>query len=265
MPFVITLEQPYAHKRLYQENLQSVQAKQHLVAQFFNEHSFTFHGLSVTDLSFQSEFNDKQIEYWSMHHYNQHFKGIEVFGGELKVRFDHNGHITSLNGVLLNPKELSVLNTDPKIDEEAAKSSCLALMSSLHPEQVSWTIESHSGLVIFKHGLTGYSKDNSVHLAYKMVVESSDPVLLGFEVLVDAHNGNVLSHVSTIRDALHRQIRGFNWQTLNISELIVEWDESAPVHTANEMYQNMLLASKTVYTLFNNLIGYDSFDNNGNI
>lgn len=255
---MITLDQPYAHDSLSQHHSQ-----QALLAQFLDEHSSRFHGLSVTDLSLHSEFSDKQITDWSMLQYKQHFRGIEVFGGELKARFNHNGHITTLNGVLLSPKELALLDVNPKISAEDAKSSCLQVMELLHPEATSWTVELHSGLVVFKHGLTGYSKLSSVHLAFKMIVQTSTPNLLSYEVLVDAHNGEVLSHFSTISHALHRQIQGFDWATQDPTVLNVEWDESNPVNTTNEMYERLLLASKTVYTIFNNLIGFDSFDNNG--
>lgn len=259
MPFLIRLDEPY-NKFPKQGVVHSIQSKQDLVAEFLNEHSSNFNGLTMADLTFQREFQDKQIAHWSTHHYKQHFQGVEVFGGDLKIKFNHNSHITSLNGVLLKPKDLASLDTEARIDEDQAIQATLKMLSLLHPDAQSWSVEPN-GLLIFKQGLTGPSIYETLHLVHKIVVKSSHPIALGYEVFVDAHTGEILSHMSTIRHALHRQILGFNWQD---GSLQTSWDEvSDPKNTTDVTNDNLLLASKTVYTIFNNLIDYNSWDNNG--
>jgi Zn-dependent metalloprotease len=261
MPFLITLNEPY-FKSLKQGVVHAVQSKHDLVSEFLNEHSGHFNGLTMRDLTFQREFQDKQISHWSMHHYKQHFNGIEVFGGDLKIKFNHNSHITSLNGVLLHPKDLLDVDTEASITETEAIQSTLKMVSLLHPESISWSVEP-IGLLIYKQGLTGHSNYNTLHLVHKIVVRSSQPVTLGYEVFVDAHTGEIVSHMSIVRHALHRQILGFNWQD---GSLQTAWDEvTDPKNTTDVTDDNLLLASKTVFTIFNNLIDYDSWDNNGTI
>ncbi len=259
MPFLITLNEPY-HKLPKQGVVHLTQSKQDLVAEFLNEHSSSFNGLTAADLTFQHEFLDKQIAHWSTHHYKQKFQGVEVFGGDLKIKFNHNAHITSLSGVLIHPKELSSVDTEPRVDESKAIEVTLKMLSMLHPDSQSWSVEP-TGLMIFKQGLTGPSIYDTIHLVHKIVVQSSQPITLGYEVFVDAHDGKIISHMSTIRHALHRQILGFNWQD---GSLQTSWDEvSDPKNTTDATIENLLLASKTVYTIFSNLIDYNSWDNNG--
>jgi len=261
MPFMITLNEPYT-KQLKQGAVNSIPSKHDLVAEFLVEHSAHFNGLTMADLTFQNEFRDKQIAHWSHLRYKQHFQGIEVFGGDLKIKFNHNNHITSLNGVLLNPKEISSVNTEPRINEAEAIESTLKLVSLLHPESRSWSVEPR-GLFIYKQGLTGETNEGSLHLVYKLVVQSSHPMTLGYEVFIDAHSGDIVSHMSTVRHALHRQIQGFDWQSGSLETV---WDEvSDPKNVTDFGSENLLLASKTVYTIFNNLIDYNSWDNKGKL
>lgn len=260
MPYLINLDEPY-YKSPKQGVIHLTQAKQDLVAEFLNEHSSQFNGLTMTDLTFHREFHDKQIEHWSTHHYKQQYQGVDVFGGDLKIKFNHNAHITSLSGVLLNPQELSLVDTTPRIDEAEAIEQTLNMLSLLHPDSHSWSTESN-GLMIFKQGLTGPSAYDTLHLVHKIVVKSSQPITLGYEVFVDAHDGKIISYMSTIKHAIHRQIMGFNWQD---GSLQTTWDEAEPKNTTDASVDNLLLASGTVYNIFNHLIDYNSWDNNGTI
>lgn len=189
--------------------------------------------------------------------YKQLYRGVPVFGGELKVHYDAADNLTVANGVFI--PGIAVNATPSRTAAEAAKIATKRVMGDLGR---SVNVSTKSTLMVYREGLAqGVAGAN--HLAWEVVVGNGTDVR-NF-VYVDAHTGQVIDSISGIHDAKNR--RAYNGN--NVAQPGPNypnnpfWVEGQPFPTGTAEADNMIAASSDIYDLFKAAFGRDSYDGNG--
>jgi Zn-dependent metalloprotease len=165
--------------------------------------------------------------------YQQVYRGVQVFAGILRVHFDGQGLITSANGTFIPDIALN-----PLASLSASQAASIAQAALGRTD----LIVSSSRLNVYRENLArGLPGAN--HLVYQ--VEVGDGIQVGEQVFVDAHSGAVVERISTVQDALERQV--YN-QEFNPKMLL--WAEGDPYPFSSEAL------TETVVADVNNLIEY---------
>lgn len=197
--------------------------------------------------------------------YDQHYQGIPVFGGELRVHLHKQSQITSVHGSFI--PAISLDSTTPSItgtqaSEVALKTAQIAI-SKFHDGKQTHGIIGTPDLMIVRPDLLNPRRRPfpSTHLAYRVTVASVDPLdetsLGGHQVFVDAHSGKVLESIPTVQSFLSRRL----W---NESATGPEyWTEGQAFPTDEAEANTVLELSLRTYVLFNKAFGYDSWDGKG--
>jgi Zn-dependent metalloprotease len=192
--------------------------------------------------------------------HKQVYKGVPVFGAELKTHFDTAGNLTVVNGTFVPGIELS---TQPSRTAEqaaaAAKKMVVAELSSAVAAKVG---TARPALMVYREGLA-----KGVEGANRLVwqVEVGNGVDVREIVFVDAHSGKVVDRIGGIQEAKNR--RAFDAQNATQPgpnyPATPFWVEGNAFPTGTTEADNMIAASGEIYDLFKTAFGRDSFDGKG--
>ncbi|MBC7942170.1 MAG: M4 family metallopeptidase [Chitinophagaceae bacterium] len=191
--------------------------------------------------------------------YKQVYRGLPVFGAELKTHFDSAGRLTVANGTFIPGISVS---PSPTRSAEAAAQTALARVQAELGRPAFGLATTPPTLMIYREGLAkGVPGPN--HLAW--FVEVGNRADVREFVYVDAHSGKVLDKITGIHDALNR--RAFNAAGATAPGPSYPgtpfWVEGNPFPTGTVEADNMISASADAYNLFKNAFGRDSFDGKG--
>ncbi|MEO6278474.1 M4 family metallopeptidase [Roseateles sp.] len=190
--------------------------------------------------------------------HKQFYRGLPVFGAELKTHYDAADNLVVANGTFVPG-----ITVDPKPDrsaEEAGKLAVARIAASLgRPAKLA---AAKPTLMIYRAGLA-QGIEGANHLAWEVVVGNG--VDVRDFVYVDAHTGKVIDKISGIHDAKHR--RAYNGQGATAPgpnyPAAPFWVEGQAFPTGTTEADNMIAASSEIYDLFKNAFGRDSFDGQG--
>ena len=212
---------------------------------------------------------------WSVT-FTQSYRGVPVFGAELKAEVNREGALTSVNGFAAPDLSLS---TTPRLSDTEASARALALVR-VAPDGYRTSEQAPTG---YRHGLrvrsnelmiyrTGSPRgiDGENRLAW--VAEVSNRTTIRESVILDAATGKPLNRWTMITDALTRDsYEAFiddngtpgdpNDDFLDYHHAWVEGD--AFPGTLDQDQRNAVLGTGETYWMFRNTFGYDAWDGFG--
>jgi Zn-dependent metalloprotease len=235
-------------------------AKQNDAAQFLARHGALF---GITDAA--AELGAARIDkdrYGGTHFtHKQVYKGVPVFGAELKTHFDAASNLTVVNGTFIpgidvNPRPNrsaadAIRAATARVQADLAAAGRSAALSATTPT-----------LMIYRAGLA-QGVEGANHLVWH--VEVGNRVDVRDFVYVDAHTGKIVDKISGIHEAKNR--RAFNAGGATAPgpnyPSTPFWVEGQALPTGNTEADNMIFASGEIYDLFKNAFGRDSFNGAG--
>ena len=216
-------------------------------------------------------------------HGNQHstfkqtYKGLPVFGAEIRAHFDKNGEMYVINGNFASNIKVNT-NASLSADEAAGRAMRTVALQQYNQAKAAVKVGDSAinadayldemsavatNLMVYRAGLV-QGVPGRDHLAYEVEVSNADITVREF-VYVDAHNGKVIDQITGIYDGLDR--RAYDGMFLpNVPPGYPAspfWVEGDPFPTTEVEADNMILASAETYDLFFNGFGLDSFDGGG--
>jgi Zn-dependent metalloprotease len=185
----------------------------------------------------------------------QQYRGVPVFGGQLRSHFDAAGRLVAVSGTFVPGIEVAA--TPARTAEEAAGIAVAKVEDDLGRAGGLSAVATR--LVVFREGLAqGVAGPN--HLAYQ--VEVGDGAGVREFVFVDAHTGKFIDQITGIHEGMYR--RAYDGLFLLTVPPTYPgtpfWVEGDPFPTASVEADNMIVASKETYDVFFNGFGRDSFD-----
>ena len=153
----------------------------------------------------------------------QNYRGVPVFGGQLRAHFNPKGDLVAVNGSFVPRIKL---DTKPTVSPEQAAGTAVGVVTKQRGDQreldhqlgnAAQIVAVNSELVVFRTGLVQGIVGNN-HLAYRIEV-ANDALTVREFVFVDAHTGSVLDQITGIHHALDREVS-------EASLANVVWDES---------------------------------------
>ena len=196
--------------------------------------------------------------------YKQVYKGVPVFGAEVKSHFDPSGNLTVVNGTFVPG---IAVNPTPTHSADAAVAAAMARVKAdlgqsamLKSARLS---ASKPTLMIYRDGLAK-GVEGTNYLAWQ--VEVGNRLDVRDFVYVDAHTGKVIEKISGIHEAKNR--RAYDGLGINPAPgpnypNNPFWVEGNPFPTGNVEADNMIAASSEIYDLFKKAFGRDSYDGQG--
>ena len=189
--------------------------------------------------------------------FRQVYHGIPVFGATLRVHFDADGAVTTVNGTTVSHLDLDPV---PKIDALQAESAAIRLMSKQSGRLLQDLEASPAALMIYREGLVR-GRPGPNHLAWE--IEVTAPPTLHEVLYLDAHDGRYLDQRSKIHNlnrVIHR--RSFPQPI---------WSEGDPLPfatgdaDADAEVNELIHATGDTYDLFANItnnqyLSYDGLD-----
>lgn len=191
--------------------------------------------------------------------HKQFYRGLPVFGAELKTHYDASDNLVAANGTFV--PGIDVDTTPTRSGDAATKLAMTRVVTDLgRPVKLS---ASKPTLMIYREGLA-QGVDGPNHLAWEVVVGNG--VDVREFVYVDAHSGKVIQTTTGVFDAKNRRA----YDGLGIDPAPGPnypnnpfWVEGQAFPTGNLEADNMIAASSDIYDLFKKAFGRDSFDGNG--
>jgi Zn-dependent metalloprotease len=197
--------------------------------------------------------------------FSQSYRGVPVFGAELKAHVDKQGDLTSVNGYAAPHLSLS---TTPRVSESDASSRALTMVRA-QPAGYE-----DGGPADYKKGLTvrdiklmvyrtGSTRgiDGEAKLAW--VAEVWNQNNIREMVILDATTGKYLNRWSMMTDDLDRTLVEANGSD-DPSTFTEVWHEGDPFPDGlDQDQQNEVLGTAEAYWMFRNTFGRDSYDGKG--
>lgn len=196
--------------------------------------------------------------------YDQYFRGVPVFAGELRAHFDASSRLHSVNG---NFVPGIALDPNPKITPSGAVDRAIEFVRERNGRaDANGLSASTPQLVVYRLGLDKGVAGPS-HLAWRVDVSNAGDIREF--VFVDAHFGKVIDYLPGIQDAMNRRaFLGTDGNADNVPDAwpsSPDWLEGNPIPSGNQERDNMLLSSADVYTRFSNGFSRDSYDALGHV
>ncbi|HEX9187041.1 MAG TPA: PA domain-containing protein, partial [Vicinamibacteria bacterium] len=241
------------------ERAASADAKKDRSARFFEAYGSVF-GIADASGELEAVRVAKDRQGGTHITYRQVYRGLPVFGGQLRSHFDAADELVAVNGTFV--PEI-VVDPNPRRTAEEAGKTALAKVEADSGQAGKLSVAGTT-LLVFREGLAqGVPGPN--HLAWQ--VEVGDGASVREFVYVDAHTGKFVDQITGIQDGLFR--RAYNAQGLTAPGPNYPanpfWVEGQPLPTGTTEADNMIYASKETYDLFSNAFGRDSFDASGGI
>lgn len=192
--------------------------------------------------------------------YQQVYRDIPVFAGELRSHFDASDELVAVNGTFV--PEILVDPNPSRSAEEAVKTAVAKVEADLgRAGQLS---EAGTTLLVFREGLAkGVAGPN--HLAWQVEVADGDSVREF--VYVDAHTGKFIDQITGVYDGKSRRAYDAAGATAPGPNYPATpfWVEGDAFPTPSAEANNMILASGEIYDVFSTAFARDSFDGSGAI
>ena len=191
--------------------------------------------------------------------YVQEYKGVPVFGTDIRVNLDKQGDITATNGYAAPGLNLS---TTPRLSEaEAARDAVDVVRAEpSDPEASAGSAgleATKSDLVVYRMGST-HGEQGAAKLVY--LVEVSNGQDVRYAVFLDANTGKVVNRYSMSDEALERHLIEANGSR-DPSTFTEVWKEGdAFPGTLNQDQQNEVSFTGDAYWFFKDVFGRDSYD-----
>jgi Zn-dependent metalloprotease len=187
------------------------------------------------------------------------FRGdVPVFAGTVKTHFDSDGKLKGVTGTAL--PDLAV-NTTPTVSQVRAAEVALASAAAEHGASANLGVGS-TRLWVYREGLAK-GVPGPTHLAWE--VEVTDGAAVRDFVYVSAHTGKVIDRITAVHDNLYR--RAYDGLALPNPPPSYPaqpfWVEHDRFPTPSVEANNMIVASKEIYSVFWNAFKRDSFDDRG--
>lgn len=191
--------------------------------------------------------------------YQQVYRGIPVYAGELKVSVDSQGDLVGVAGNAVPDLDLSVT---PRASADKAGAQAVRWVKAdppSHDEGDGTTdlsgIKADPQLVVYRKGLVKGEPGEAV-LAYQ--VEVSNGKNIRDIVVLDAQTLKIINRYSLVHGALDRELYELNPGTTPV------WSEGdAFPGGLNEDQQNLVNSAGESYWLYSNAFGRDSYDGAG--
>jgi len=156
--------------------------------------------------------------------YQQVFEGVPVFAAVLKVRFNGQNQLSSVNGTFV--PGINIKTTTPDLTARDSDNIAVnavagqdAAQSNLRQASVDQDLAAiNNQLYVFRSGLV-QGVPGRDHLVYEVEVANAEGSVREF-VYVDAHTGAIVDQITGIHDALDREV-----SETSLANVI--WDESA--------------------------------------
>jgi Zn-dependent metalloprotease len=188
----------------------------------------------------------------------QHYSGVPVFGGMLKLHFNSAGELRAVNGNIVPYIDV---DPGPALSREAARNSALSAVFQKTKKDNLRAVSIE--LVIYRTGLAqGVSGEN--HLVWQVEVTNASDVREF--VFVDAHSGGVVDRISGRYDAVDRRLYdngGFFFLPPPSYPSSPFWLEGFPFPTGIADADNIITASSETYDFYRLAFGRDSYDGFG--
>nr|WP_281386079.1 Ig-like domain repeat protein [Nocardioides luti] len=196
--------------------------------------------------------------------YTQRYRGVPVFGSELKVNVDRVGRLTSVSGFAVPDITVS---TTPAFTAAQARAHAVAAVRADpptghrgRPARVRGLHASSSALVVYRIGAVRAQVGESV-LAYRVEVRAGTTVR--DVVIVDARTGKPVNRWSEITDALDRHLQeaAGSSNPATFTEVWKEGDAYPGSLTTDQ--RNEVEGTGDAYWFFKDTFGRDSYDGAG--
>lgn len=207
--------------------------------------------------------------------YAQDYRGVPVFGAELKAHVDRSGRLASVNGFAA--PDLSI-GTSPSVSQSSAAARALKMVKLQPAGYEPGTAPSLAGVEVVSNELMVYRMGTTRGMAGESrlawVIEVSNESTVRETIILDAHTSKPLNRWSMIAHSLDRELyeasNNDNGTPDDPSDDTVDgldvpvWTEGDPFPgTLDEDQQNELLATAETYWMFKNTFTRDSWDGTG--
>jgi Zn-dependent metalloprotease len=184
---------------------------------------------------------------WRHERFEQSWRGVPVYAGELRVHLDDDGRVRSANGTFVPDLDLDTTPRSSARDAEIIARRELHRVDGVDPA----TVEIETRLVVYHTGLVR-SVPGEARLAWH--VEVRDGAQVREELLIDATDGRLLDRFTGIhtldRTVYHGSVGTLVWREGDA----VPFSDSDP-GTSDEEVNTVIDTSEQVHNLFANLSG----------
>jgi len=203
--------------------------------------------------------------------YTQRYRGVEVFGSQLRAHVDKDGDLTAVNGYAAPGLDLRVT---PRLtaDEAASRALAIVKVKSATPDASLSTagLEVASNeLMIYRMGSTRGETGDAV-LVYVLEVTNEDTVR--DMIFLDADSGKIVNRYSMMAHALDRKLYEASLNDggtpedpsddTTDRELVFQEGDALPGDLDVDQLSEVQ-GTGEAYWLFKNAFGRDSYDNAG--
>jgi Zn-dependent metalloprotease len=199
---------------------------------------------------------------WSVT-FQQSYRGVPVFAGEVKAHVDREGDLTSVNGFAAPALSLDVT---PRLSEAQASEKALAAVRAKPAGYEDGGPAGYrDGLTVRKAELTIYRTgstrgiDGEARLAW--AVEVWNKATIRESLILDAATGKPLNRWSMMAHALERHVYEAQQKAPYGYDHVWSEGQAFPA-TMTEDQKNEALGASETYWLFRNTFGYNSWDGN---
>ncbi len=189
--------------------------------------------------------------------YAQHYRGVPVFGAQLRVHIDAGGNVIAANGLYLDD---IILDPTPQLTAAVAERLAMQVAGKT-PTSITkqFPLQSRrNDLVIFRSGLAqGIPGEN--HLVYRIELSNASTVHKVF--FIDAHSGVIVDSYSLLHKTLDRSV-------FDVRQQALAWREGDPLpYTGSSAtdINRLIDYSEDIYNLIFTLSAgtFDSWDGRG--
>ena len=189
--------------------------------------------------------------------FQQRYRGIPVFGGELIVTTDATKRVLAVGGEVL--PELAV-DVAPAVQGGQAAEQAKAFVAAATGLDSGQLTTTEPELWVYNPGLVGAPGPEVSSLVWRVVVTGPERALVDELVLVDARQGGVLLRLSQIRDARNRVVyNANNTSTVPATPAVSE----GGVEPTDKDERLGYVYSGSAYDYYKEFHGRDGIDNAG--
>ncbi len=221
------------------------------VASFLEQHGRLF---GVGDPETELEYLKTETDFLGHSHlfYQQKYKGVPVFGGDLRFHFDGTSRLSAVNGVFIPQKETPIF---PLLSDQVLESIALNHIDQQQSGSSSIPSEVLSAqMYIFRKGLV-QRRQGIDHLVYEIEVGNGVDVLE--YVYVDAIKGVVVAQFTGTHSVLSRRVFESDFGNL-------VWEEGNALPGSLTLWQrNEVETAGHTYHFFNHAFDFESYNDAG--